>query len=136
MIAFLDASVLIYIVEGAQPFASSARAVLANVTAQNPGITVALSRLSWLEGRVRPMRERNTDVLAAFDQFFSRTDLIWIELTRAVVELATAIRATHGLRTPDSLQAASCLQLGPQHLFLSGDEGFKRVQDLQAVIIR
>ncbi|MBK9608593.1 MAG: PIN domain-containing protein [Betaproteobacteria bacterium] len=76
------------------------------------------------------MKANDSAVLAAFDAFFARTDLVWVELTRDVVELAAAIRVRHGLRTPDSLQAASCLQLGADHLFLTGDAAFKRVVGL------
>lgn len=47
------------------------------------------------------------------------------------VNLAAAIRARHGLKTPDALQeAACCLQLGANHVFLSGDKGFRRVPGL------
>ena len=42
--------------------------------------------------------------LAAFDAFFARTDLVWVELTRDVVELAAAIRFQAGLKKPDALQ--------------------------------
>jgi len=60
---------------------------------------------------------------------------VWVELNREVVELATAIRVRHGLRTPDALQAASCLQLGPKHLLLTGDATFRRVQGLQVAVL-
>lgn len=58
-------------------------------------------------------------------------DLLWVEPTREVVELAAAIRVRHGLRTPDALQAASCLQLGERHLMLTGDVAFGRVAALK-----
>jgi predicted nucleic acid-binding protein len=45
------------------------------------------------------------------------------------------IRVKHGLRTPDALQAASCLQLGPRHIFLTGDAAFKRVAGLNATLL-
>jgi predicted nucleic acid-binding protein len=32
-----------------------------------------------------------------------------------------------GLRTPDALQAASCLELGAGHLMLTGDAMFERI---------
>jgi len=95
----------------------------------------AVSRLSWLECRVRPARENDLATLAAFDAFFARTDLIWVELEKDVVELATAIRVKHGLRTADALQAASCLQLGAKHVFLSGDAGFKKVAGLNVKVL-
>jgi len=76
------------------------------------------------------MKANDSAVLTAFDAFFAQPDLLWVELARDVVELAAAIRVRHGLRTPDALQAASCLQLGAEHLFLTGDTAFQRVAGL------
>ena len=56
-------------------------------------------------------------------------------LSAAVVERATQLRATHGLRTPDALQAACCLQLGPDAVMITGDAGFQRLQALQVRLI-
>ena len=135
MIAFFDASALIYLVEGAKPFAHRVRAELARTARRHPGLGAAASRLSWLECRVRPARENDLAALAAFDAFFARPDLIWVELSKDVVELATAIRVRHGLRTPDALQAASCLQLDTEHLFLTGDVAFRKVTGLNVRLL-
>ena len=135
MIVFLDASALIYLVEGAKPFAARVRSALAQLTKEHPKMGAAVSRLSWLECRVRPARNNELATLAKFDAFFARPDLVWVELNKNVVELATAIRVRYGLRTPDALQAASCLQLGPVHLFLTGDITFKKVAELNTKMI-
>lgn len=135
MIAFFDASALIYLIEGAEPFATRTRGELARLAKRDRTLGAAVSRLSWLECRVLPVRTNDLEALAAFDAFFARPDLTWLELTRDVVELATAIRVRHGLRTADALQAASCLQLGPQHVFLTGDAGFKKVASLRVRVL-
>jgi predicted nucleic acid-binding protein len=135
VIAFFDASALIYLIEAKEPFASRVRKELTAVAKKHPSMGAAVSRLSWLECRVGPMKANDSTTLAAFDAFFARPDLVWVELTRDVVELAAAIRARHGLRTPDALQAASCLQLGANHLFLSGDGAFKRVGGLKVKLL-
>lgn len=135
MIAFFDASALIYLLEGKAPFAGRVRAELAALESTHAGVGAAVSRLSWLECRVGPMKAGDTATLALFDAFFARQDLVWVELNREVVELAAAIRARHGLRTPDALQAASCLQLGPQHVLLTGDAAFQRVQGLRVTVL-
>ena len=62
--------------------------------------------------------------------FFDASALIYL-----IVELAAAIRVKHGLRTADSLQAASCLQLGADHIFLTGDAAFKRVTGLNVKVL-
>lgn len=135
MIVFLDASALIYLVEGAAPFSARVRSELDRIAQKHPSLGAAVSRLSWLECRVRPARDHELATLATFDAFFARPDLTWVEITRDVVELATAIRVKHGLRTPDALQAASCLQLGPSHFFLTGDAGFKKVAGLNVKLV-
>lgn len=131
MIAFFDASALIYLIEGKAPFDARVRKELAVAARKHPDLGSAVSRLTWLECRVGPMKTNDNASLARFDAFFARPDLMWIEMTRDVVELAAAIRVRHGLRTPDALQAASCLQLGSNHLFLTGDAAFRRVAGLK-----
>jgi predicted nucleic acid-binding protein len=135
VIVFFDASALIYLVEGAEPFASRVRSALVQLSTKHPKMGAAVSRLSWLECRVRPARNNELAMLGTFDAFFARPDLVWVELGKNVVELATAIRVRYGLRTPDALQAASCLQLGARHLFLTGDIAFKKVAELNTKML-
>jgi predicted nucleic acid-binding protein len=135
MIAYFDASALIYLIEGAEPFAGRARGELARITKRHPSLGAAVGRLSWLECRVKPARDGAADVLSRFDAFFARPDLFWVEVTREVVELATEVRIRHGLRTPDALQAACCLQLGDEHIFMTGDAVFKKVGSLHARVL-
>jgi predicted nucleic acid-binding protein len=136
VIAFFDASALIYLIEGREPFAGKVRKELTAVAKNYPGLGTAVSRLTWLECRVGPMKANDSATLSLFDAFFGLPDLAWVELTRNVVELAAAIRARHGLRTADALQASSCLQLGADHVFLSGDGTFKRVDGLNVRVLR
>lgn len=135
MIAFFDASALIYLIEGKEPFAGKVRKELAATVKKHPDLGAAVSRLSWLECRVGPMKSNDSETLAAFDTFFSRPDLVWVELSQDVVELAAVVRVMHGLRTPDALQAACCLQLGSDHVFLTGDNAFKKVAGLNVKVL-
>jgi predicted nucleic acid-binding protein len=135
VIVFFDASALIYVLEGQPSFAERVRAQLAALEQAHPGLQAAISRLSWLECRVGPMKANDAATLALFDAFFARPDLVWVELSREVVELAAAIRVRHGLLTPDALQAACCLQLGPRHVLLTGDAAFRRVAGLNVTVL-
>lgn len=135
MIAFLDANALIYQLEGAEPFATQVRAALATLSQADAELRLGMGRLSWLECRVGPLKSGNEALLQRYDTFFAHPDLLWVELTQTVVDLATQIRAAHGLMTPDCLQAACCLQLGPAHVFVTGDATFKRVSGLQVLLI-
>ena len=135
MIAFLDASALIYLVDGEAPWAEATQATLHQLAVEAPDLPLAVSRLSLLECRVAPLRRRDQACLDRFEALFSQPDLLVVELSPSVVELATQLRANHGLRTPDALQAACCLQLGPDAVMITGDAGFQRVQALQVRLI-
>jgi hypothetical protein len=60
VIAFLDASALIYLVEGDALWAAAVKQQLLQLAAKahacGSGIRLAISRLSWLECRVEPIR--------------------------------------------------------------------------------
>ena len=139
MIAFLDACAVIYAVDGTPGWAMALKQQLRQLArseqASTGGLQLAISRLSWLECRVGPLRRRDAVGLARFDVFFLHPDLMWVELSGSVVEQATLLRAEHNLRTPDALQAASCLQLGPDAVMVTGDAGFHRVPALRLALV-
>lgn len=135
MIVFLDACAVIYRIEAKPPFADRVRRELETLAAHDPQLTFALSRLSWLECRVGPLKSDDQQTLAVYDSFFRLPDLLWVDLSREVVEQATLLRSRHGLRTPDALQAASCLQLIQPTVMLTGDIAFQRIPDLQVKLL-
>lgn len=132
---FLDACVLIYRVERVAPWAGRLAQRLAEVHRQFPRARLAVSDLSRMECRVRPLRDGDRALLAAYDTLFAAADLEVVRLTPAVMDLATAIRARSGLRTPDALQAACCLSLPGPALFVTGDAGFRREAALAVELI-
>lgn len=135
MIAFLDASALIYLVDGEAPWAAATQATLQQLAVSTPDLPLAVSRLSFLECRVAPLRRGDQACLDRFEALFAKPDLLVVELNAPVMERATQLRANHGLRTPDALQAACCLQLGPDAVMITGDAGFQRVQTLQVHLV-
>jgi predicted nucleic acid-binding protein len=135
LIAFFDASALIYFIEGREPFAARLKSRLGRLAEQQPNLGAGVSRLTWLECRVGPMKANDSALIERYDRFFAQPSLQWVELSQDVVELAAAIRVRHGLRTPDALQAACALQLGDQHQFLTGDRAFRRVAGLQVALL-
>lgn len=139
VIAFLDASAVIYAVEGTEAWAEALKQQLRQLAkaadTSAGGLQLAISRLSWLECRLGPLRRRDAEALSRFDAFFLHPDLEWVELSRAVVEQATQLRAEHNLRTPDALQAASCLQLGAGAVMVTGDAVFLRVPSLRLALV-
>ena len=131
MIAFLDASALIYLMDGDEAWSGAVQQALQELAAADPSLAIAVSRLSVLECRVGPLRRGDQASLERFDALFAQPDLLWVELTAPVVEQATRLRALHGVRTPDALQVACCLQLGSDAVMVSGDADFRRIPTLQ-----
>lgn len=135
MKAFLDACIVIYWVEAADPFYSRLAAKIRKLEKAHPGISFAVSRLSLLECLVKPVRENDREVLERYATFFQAPDLQIVELTPEVIDLATRLRAIHGLRTPDAIQAACALSLPEKTLFLTNDDAFKKVKGLDLLAV-
>lgn len=130
MTLFLDANVIIYLTEGTKALREAVRRALAARREASGSARLAVSRLSWLQCRVRPLREQNRRSLKAYDGFFAAPDLVTVELTAPLVEAATQLRAVLNLSTPDALQAASALQIPGPVRFLSNDRRFAKVPGL------
>lgn len=132
---FLDACVIIYWVEIAEPYYGKFVDKLHDIRTQYGLLPFAVSHLSLLECRVKPVREKNKDLLKRYQQFFAAQDLNLVALTPAVLEVATQLRAQHHLPTPDAIQAASALSISDPIIFLTGDSGFKKVPNLNVIKI-
>lgn len=132
---FLDACTIIYRLEQPIAFSAPINILLRESSAKHGSLELAVSRLSLLECRVKPMRDGNGPLLADYDRFFASPGLSIVELSAKVVELATQIRARHGLRTPDALQAASCLSHQRDMPFVTADSIFRRVPDLDVWLL-
>lgn len=132
---FLDACAIIYLVEATPDWADRLHRTLSTLDQPDSDRRLATSDLSRLECRVRPLCEKRESLLATYDAFFARAEVEVVALTASVVDLATAIRARSGLRTPDALQAACCLSLGSPARFITNDSAFKREAALDVVLI-
>ncbi len=134
MTLFLDACIVIYWIEAPEPFHARLMQRLRHLREHAPDTHFAVSRLSWMECMVKPQRERDEALADDYRSFFEARQLHVIELTAAVVERATDLRARHGLRAADALQAASAFTAGSDVLFLTNDKAFRKVPGLQVEI--
>ena len=130
MILFLDACALIYRVEEVAPWNARLAKLFAYLRRKDAGLQLAVSRLSYLECRVQPLRDGDEALALRYDTLFAAPELHIVEIDANVIEGATRIRAQFGLRTPDAIQAASCLSLDVEHIFLTNDAAFRRVPRL------
>jgi len=87
------------------------------------------SRLSRLECRCKPLREQQGDLLSLYDAFFAGKEVTVREVDAAVVEKATELRATIGLKTPDAIHAATAIVSGVA-AFWTTDAAFSKCPEL------
>ena len=93
MIIYWDSVITIYLLDHTGSFQARARARLA--TLEKAGDRIAVSDLSRLERRIKPIRTGDAASLAQFDAFFARPDVQRVPLSTAVYDRATLLRATY-----------------------------------------
>src|SRR5215208_4063691 len=110
MLIYLDTAILIYFYEGAPPFQARAASRLTALAAA--GDRVAVSDLTRLECRVKPIRLGDAAALAIYDGFFARPDVTLLPIAAAVFDRATTIRATRNYGLADALHLATAIEGG------------------------
>jgi predicted nucleic acid-binding protein len=118
---------------------SGHRAVTSTIT-QGPSNTFRSSSfLTFGQSRtgllVLPYREQGigmADRLYALLTLYP--NLEWVPPSLAIVDVAAKVRAAHGLRTPDALQAAAAIDTRST-AFVSNDPAFDRVPEFETLLL-
>ena len=132
---YLDASAIIYWVEGKLPHFEKLTKVLKKNVRPAEQYHFVTSRISLIECMIYPLKVQDKDLLQAYYQFFSAPDLLIRELSADVADVATRLRVAYGLKTPDAIHAASALTAKDKSLFVTGDKSFKQVHGLQLALV-
>lgn len=106
---YWDSCTFIYRVQQIAPWSEKISRQLANVAQP---FRLVITDLTRLECRVLPLRTGDQDMLARYDSTFSHPEIQRIPLSSNVFDLATQLRAEHGLKTPDALHLAAALETG------------------------
>jgi uncharacterized protein len=96
--------------------------------------SLVTSRLSRLECRSKPLRAGDLATVARFDVFFAGVELVLAEVSPAVVERATDLRARYNLKTPDAIHYATAVEIGAA-VFLTGDRGLARCSEAPVEVL-
>ena len=120
---YLDANVIIYIVEGTPLFASAARVL---VDLMEAGAVVAVtSELTLAEVLVRPLKIGNMEIVTKFKALFGSPELLdVIPVSRAILVRAAEIRAALGGRLPDAIHASTAVDANVTYL-VTEDAGLR-----------
>lgn len=129
---YLDTSAIIYSVERNEPYLTLLAPVWQQAEAGQ--FVVVCSELAVAETLVRPIREGNEDLEAAFRAVFAAPEMQLVSVTRDLWEDAARLRAQTGLKIPDALHAATAIREGCA-LFVTNDTDYRRIQELPIVIL-
>ena len=84
---------------------------------------------------VVPYRDGNDRLADDFNGLLSSyPNLDWISPHLEIADLAALIRALHGLKTPDALQAATAVNARVT-AFITNDKIFERIEALDVLIL-
>lgn len=132
MLIYLDSVICIYAVEGAKSFQERAKARLTAMRAS--GDQPALSDLTWLECRVKPIRLSDPLALADMEAFLTAADVFRVPLPLAVYDRACQIRAIHNFKLGDALHLAAAIE-GGCGAFLTNDRRLSSFRDISVEIL-
>ena len=127
---YLDACIVILLVERHQQYESQIRSELS----QRHGAKLCWTELTRMETRVKPLRENMHLLLSHFDHFYTEPAASRIVLDREVFDIATELRAKHGLKTPDALHLAAALRSDCAE-FWTNDRHLEKAADGRIAIV-
>jgi predicted nucleic acid-binding protein len=129
----LDSCVFIYYLEANPSYVDVAGQVFEWVEGTPHGAVT--SSLTMTECLVLPYRSGNEELVDRYYGLLSAfPNLEWIAPDLGIADRAAQIRARHGLRTPDALQAATAILRGATAI-LTNDHVFTRIGELEAGVL-
>src|SRR5260221_10276157 len=129
----LDASVFIYHVQANPRYVGLTDRIFTWL--EQPGHSAVTSTITMTELLVQPYRDSAGQRVNQFFALFATCpNLDWIAPDLEVADSAARIRATHRLRTPDALQAATALHARATAL-VTNDPVFERVDFIETLLL-
>ena len=128
---YLDACCFIYLVEGTPDWRATVENRLRLLPATAQLIT---SQLSRLECRTRPVRDGNDSLLKRYDDLFSATRVCLVDVSPAIIDRATILRARHGYKSPDAIHLATSIS-AEVGTFLTGDFHLQGCTELNVEVL-
>ncbi|MFY9673484.1 MAG: PIN domain-containing protein [Terriglobales bacterium] len=129
----LDASVFIYQLEGNPKYLTQTKIIFSWL--ELPASRAVTSTITMTELLVVPYRDGDAQLADDFNALLSvYPNLDWIPPNLEIADLAARIRALHGLKTPDALQAATAINMQAT-AFVTNDKIFERVGAFDTIIL-
>jgi len=123
---YLDACVVIYLIENAAPFSELTRQFLS----RNGDAILCVSPLVRMEVIVKPLRESASALVSDYEDFLAAQH--WLAIDDSIFDRALQLRACHGLKTPDALHLATAFHHGCTEIW-TNDERLNKAAGSMAV---
>lgn len=108
---YLDANATIYFVEKVAPSYQGIRQRMTDA-AGNPTVHCVFNELLLMEVRVKSLREQDRGTLGSFVRYFAVFARKTAPMAKLVFELATQLRVSHNIKTPDAMHLAAVIHAG------------------------
>jgi predicted nucleic acid-binding protein len=129
----LDTAPLIYYIERNSLYIDRLRPFFQAV--DRGEISIVTSIITLTETLVHPLRNGNTDLADRYrDMLLHTKGLTTLQLSADIAEEAAQLRASHNIRTPDSIQMATAIKAGVP-FFLTNDTCLPSSPRLQVLIL-
>jgi uncharacterized protein len=129
----LDTSVFIYQLEANSRYVALTDPVFTWLERrEHSAVTSTITMTELLAPAYRAGGEQQVDVFYALLTKYPNLD--WIAPSLAIADIAARIRATHRLRTPDALQAATAVHARATGL-ITNDAVFERVEGVESLVL-
>ena len=129
----LDTSAFIYQLEANARYVALTDQIFTWI--ERPGGKAVTSTITMTELLVQPYRAADQQQADEFYVILSTyPNLEWIAPNLEIADRAAKLRALHGLRTPDALQAATAVHAGATGL-VTNDPVFERAKDFETLLL-
>lgn len=130
---YLDAQILIYTVEHLQPYCDL---LLPLWQASQAGrLDVVTSELTVVEVLTGPLKTGNQDLIDAYEELLTATELQLIPVDLSILKAAASLRASTSLRTPDAIHVATAASAGCAAV-ITNDLAFGSLRSLNVLILK
>ncbi len=125
---YLDANIIIYLLEGFEPFAPTLSRLLEAIELGQ--VTCITSEMTVAEVLVRPFKQEATDLIKIYMDALNDKRLVALQpITYQTLTDAAFARAETGMKLPDAIHVATAIQNGCD-IFLTNDKGIKTPKNL------
>lgn len=129
----IDTPILIYLLESNRQHIDRARAVMLAV--QSGKYQAVFSSIGLVEILTGPKRQGHYEIAARYRETITHFPNLTIGgINEAIVEIASDLRATYGISTPDAIHIATAIDANAQK-FITNDKTLRKITEISIELL-